>query len=756
MKKNEKTKFDPKAFLEWVCITVALFLCTLATTYHGLRPFGVGLFVGLAYVRRNVLFLLPIFLISSVIVAPVWQSVITPVSITLILSLAYLLHRLFKKKVRPWHLLIYVLVALIPSVFIYGTDGETIIWRLVEVALSLGFCLAAVKLCYLIYVKGIRYRLTAIEEICVGVFLAVVALALYKLSIKGLIPALILYGFFAPLSLTMFAERGLVLNLLIGSGCVLLTGDPFPIAYVAVVAIACLFVSPYRYASCALPALIHFLMGALFDFIPAFTIFNTLFILGGGLCSILVPKKVIDKILSDLGQDKGVAVRSIVNRNRLDIYNRLKRMSVILKDMRFALSGGDDLPEARENKNFLAKELASSLCSGCPRRTSCERALGASTSVGLYGLISVAVEKGNVNILDLPSFLIENCNKTQQALSACQTLLSNYSLRKEISDNVLKARILMCEQLEGLSGMIDSFARELKQTVTFDTSREKRLIEELNKVNIIASEAVVFEADGLINGFVVVRAEDENKKSLFKTASKILGPVIADGNPIKSAGSVTVSFVSAPRYDVYYGVYGLPKKGNDASGDTHSAVRLSSDKVMFAVCDGMGSGERARKNSENVISLVESFYKAGIDENSVLSIINKLLSSKGSEEFSALDMCVVDLRNGTADFIKLGGVESVIRRKNGIERVEGGALPIGILENVKPFVCRKTLSGGDTVVLYSDGVSDTIGADGVVRIAEQNATSNPEALAKLIINDVEYVGQKDDSTVLCLRLYERR
>ena len=751
MKKFLKN-LKPKVIVEWVGIAAAIFLCNSAS-FAGIRPFGIGLFVGLAYVRRNIFIMFPILLLSAVIVDPVWQSVITPCVLTVALTAAYFIHKLIKKKLKIYHLLIYTAISLVPSFFIYGL-GEDLLYKLLEGGISVAFCWASINVCYLVYVKGLKYRLSSSDEICSGVVLSVFALALYGFSIKGIIPALAFYAFFSVLSISLFSERGLTLNVLLGLGCSLASGAS-AVAFTSLVAVICLFVRN-RYVAAFVPAAVHIVLGAAFSLFPSYSIFNTLVILVGGVATMLIPQKVLDKILAFLGFDKGLAVRAIVNRNRLDVHNRLKKMSVILTDMQTVLTGGEKLPEARENKNYLAKELSKTLCNGCSKRSVCERALGASTSVGLYALVSAAAERGKVTILDLPSFLIENCDRSQIALTSCQTLMENYSFRKEISDNVSACKTMMREQLDGLSGMIDSFARELKESVTFDAEREKTLIEELSKVNIVASEAAVFDMDGLVNGFVVVREEDENKKILIKTMSKVLGEVVRDGKSVKSGGNVCISFVSAPRFDVYYGVASLSKDDEKPSGDVHSALRLSCDKVMFAVCDGMGSGERAAKNSESVISLVESFYKAGIDEGSVLSIINKLLSARGSEEFSALDMCVINLRSGTADFIKLGGVQSVIRRKRSIEKVEGGALPIGILENVRPYVARKTLNGGDMVVMYTDGVSDVLGADGVVRLTEQNVTANPETLADIIIKDVEYVGKKDDSTVLCVRIYERR
>ena len=138
----------------------------------------------------------------------------------------------------------------------------------------------------------------------------------------------------------------------------------------------------------------------------------------------------------------------------------------------------------------------------------------------------------------------------------------------------------------------------------------------------------------------------------------------------------------------------------------------------------------------------------------VLSLINKLLSLRNSEDFQALDMGVVNLRTGAVDFIKMGAPQSLIRRKEGFEIIEGASLPMGILDNVRPSVSRKILSDGDMLVLVSDGITEAIGIEGVARMVELNKTSNPQTLAELILADAQEVSKMDDMSVLCGRLYK--
>jgi hypothetical protein len=119
----------------------------------------------------------------------------------------------------------------------------------------------------------------------------------------------------------------------------------------------------------------------------------------------------------------------------------------------------------------------------------------------------------------------------------------------------------------------------------------------------------------------------------------------------------------APKYDVIFGAAGCAKTGKEISGDTHSLTRISDERFLLALCDGMGSGEAAEKTSSMAISMVENFYRAGFDSETILSGVNRLLNVGGEDNFAALDICAVDLCKGVCDFIKLGAPEGYLKNK---------------------------------------------------------------------------------------------
>lgn len=752
---TKKLKIQPKEIITWSGIALFTFIFAKARIFGHIGTLAVSLFVGLSIVGKNVIILTPILLLSMVVSDPRWQTVVVALSVSAVFFVAFCLHRKFKKKMKPLYAVLYTLLGEIPLFFVNGLSFEGACWAFLEIVVSALFVLPSIVVCYLVFVKGLKYKLITTEKISLGLFILASGLGLYNLQISSVYLGAIVFSFFSLFAIYFFKEWGVLAVFISGFAPVLADGNISAFLFCASVGILLLITRKYRRFNFLLIPVLDLIFGFALKVFPNYSFINAILFFVGGLAFALLPNKLMNSYFSSIGGDKGYAVRTLVNRNRFDIYKRLNRISAVLKDMSLVLKSDEEtLGEPDENKEFLAGQLADAVCSDCKKRIECEKMLTASTKSTTFDLINNCMKSGRISILELPPFMSEFCSRSVRMLSGCKEMLENYTVKKELSDSVLACRTLMCEQIDGLSGMIDSFAREIKQTVSFDSAKEKELVDSLSAVNVIASEAVVYAGTGANNLVLTVRNEDENKPILMKTVNKIMGSMVkSDRTP--GVGSVSLSFVSAPKLDFMLGVAGANKSGSKISGDTHTIVKLSPEKVMIALSDGMGSGESANSVSERAIGLVESFYKAGIDENIVLSLINKLLSIRGREDFSCIDMCILNLRSGRCDFIKLGGVESVIAHKNSVEVIEGGALPMGILETIKPCVCRRQISAGDMIIMFSDGITDSIGADGVIRITEQSNTSNPEKLAKEIIEDSDFVGHDDDKTVLCIKIFSR-
>jgi stage II sporulation protein E len=194
--------------------------------------------------------------------------------------------------------------------------------------------------------------------------------------------------------------------------------------------------------------------------------------------------------------------------------------------------------------------------------------------------------------------------------------------------------------------------------------------------------------------------------------------------------SCTLRFAQTHRFGVLTGIAQSAK--GEVSGDSHSFQGLKDGRYMLMLCDGMGSGEAARAESASTVSLMENFFQAGFDDTVVFDTINRLLLLKGDEEmFSAVDLCMLDLKTGDATFTKIGAESSYIFAGGDVRTVTPGSLPIGILDDVTPVSSRMTLYEGDMIVMVSDGVSSAIrtsASEWFADVPKENAQESADAI----------------------------
>ena len=153
---------------------------------------------------------------------------------------------------------------------------------------------------------------------------------------------------------------------------------------------------------------------------------------------------------------------------------------------------------------------------------------------------------------------------------------------------------------------------------------------------------------------VIVRMKAAGNNCItYREIADMIGGVLGDrwcvsegfGNTV-SKEYTTVSFIKDVNYRILTGVARTAKAGESVSGDNYSFMRLSGGKVIMTITDGMGSGLSAYKESEKVIELIEQLVQAGFREDMALRIVNStLLIDEDKDDFSTVDICVIDLNN---------------------------------------------------------------------------------------------------------------
>ena len=134
-----------------------------------------------------------------------------------------------------------------------------------------------------------------------------------------------------------------------------------------------------------------------------------------------------------------------------------------------------------------------------------------------------------------------------------------------------------------------------------------------------------------------------------------------------------------------------------------------------------------------------------------------MLCLNNDENFSSVDLCVLDMHTNLCDFIKLGATYGVIKHQNGCEVVEGSNLPIGVLEETRPHISKKVLNDFDTLILMSDGVTDAFKDKGeLVNFINSLSTINAQTISEDIMDraiDLNDGEVKDDMTVVAVRIF---
>ena len=191
-------------------------------------------------------------------------------------------------------------------------------------------------------------------------------------------------------------------------------------------------------------------------------------------------------------------------------------------------------------------------------------------------------------------------------------------------------------------------------------------------------------------------------------------------------------------------------------------MELPGGRQGVALSDGMGSGEKACRESTLVIELLEELLEAGFPEKTAIQMINTTLVM-GREEihFSTIDMSVFDLYSGVCELIKAGASSTFIKKGDQVEHLSSTSLPIGVLHTIEIDSVKRKLGDGDFVIMVTDGIMDAlpVGEQDILleTIIRGTVMNNPREMAHHILEQVlNWTGElpMDDMTVLVVGMWE--
>ena len=321
-----------------------------------------------------------------------------------------------------------------------------------------------------------------------------------------------------------------------------------------------------------------------------------------------------------------------------------------------------------------------------------------------------------------------------------------------------------CKKCKNYSKCWENNYHAMYETV-FNAIETMQTNGEIN-VNDISEESICENKELFVDGmnfayqiYKVNQSWQQKMKEKRRQSYKQLKEMSSAIKDIKNDMNVVTSEekVKKNKYKLNIGIAKCKKDSSLISVDSFINVKLSDGKYLLGISDGMGSGEKASKKSKKVINTLENLLNTGFEKKTAVDMINSvLIADKEEEVFATLDATIINLIDGSTEFIKVSSCPTYIKKGNNVDMIQSIGLPVGVLEEMDIDLYGKNLSSGDMIVMVSDGIIDANESYNpkeiwITELLRAVKTENPQRLADIILQeaiDSNMGVTKDDMTVL--------
>ncbi|MDQ1143326.1 stage II sporulation protein E [Bacillus sp. SORGH_AS 510] len=343
----------------------------------------------------------------------------------------------------------------------------------------------------------------------------------------------------------------------------------------------------------------------------------------------------------------------------------------------------------------------------------------------------------------------KHCTRSKKVFETIGQELTFFQANQKLKKQVQESRKLVADQLLGVSEVMENFAKEIQRERENHHKQEELIMDALQDFGIHIEQVEIYSLEqGNVDIEMSVpfcNGHGECEKLIAPMLSDILGETIIVNKEecaTYPAGFCHVTFRSNKAFTVETGVAHAAKDGGLVSGDSYSTIELGLGKYAIAISDGMGNGERAHYESKETLQLLQKILQSGIEEKVAIKSVNSILSLRTTDEiFSTLDLAMIDLKNASAKFLKIGSTPSFIKRGNKVIKIQASNLPMGIIQEFDVDVVSEQLKAGDLLIMMSDGVFE--GPKHVEnydlwmkRKVQELQTDDPQEVADLIMEEV--------------------
>jgi len=211
--------------------------------------------------------------------------------------------------------------------------------------------------------------------------------------------------------------------------------------------------------------------------------------------------------------------------------------------------------------------------------------------------------------------------------------------------------------------------------------------------------------------------------------------------------------------------YGKLLPAKIVGGDLFDFFLLDENHLFLSICDTLGKGIPAAMFAVATRTLIRSIANPITRLGKMMELLNDELSlGHDSDMYVTVMMGRLDLNTGEFAYCNAGHPKPfILRNNNRIEEFDTThGFPIGVRKNQKYVETIVKLNPGETIIAYTDGITEEVDKTGVFygkerlySVIQLNNSASPEKFVKEVLKNLEkFRGKKeiyDDTTIVALR-----
>jgi sigma-B regulation protein RsbU (phosphoserine phosphatase) len=212
----------------------------------------------------------------------------------------------------------------------------------------------------------------------------------------------------------------------------------------------------------------------------------------------------------------------------------------------------------------------------------------------------------------------------------------------------------------------------------------------------------------------------------------------------------------------FFDAAGSSVQARSIGGDFFDMQDNSDGSFGFLCGDVAGKGPAAALLTSKILGIFSAFAAVGDTPEELVDHINKVLTRRAIDARYATLLYGQLQANGKLKFCNAGQNPPLIYGKDGLRRLESGGMPVGMFPTAPYSGDETLLKPGDTLVVYSDGVTEAHNVAGeefgearLVTVLERYTRGSAAIVLEQIINAVKEFAhgaeQYDDVTALVVK-----